>query len=97
MGIMTSRLLIHLHKAVHNLQHMSKPGSSIYISHRTGPITFRELSIIGDNQESIEESGLSRIWSIRTSQSELPVVGVGAPQYLVIQVGGRTAIEAAEQ
>lgn len=55
MGIMTIRLILHLHKAMHRLQNMSNPGSAIYMSDRTGPITFRVEHDAGSDDEDDED------------------------------------------
>ncbi|TCD62357.1 hypothetical protein EIP91_006986 [Steccherinum ochraceum] len=41
MGIMTIRLLLHLHKAVYGLSHMSIPGPTVYMANKLSPITFK--------------------------------------------------------
>ena len=52
---MTIRLILHLHKAMHRLQNMSNPGSAIYMSDRTGPITFRVEHDAGSDDEDDED------------------------------------------
>ncbi|KAH8077417.1 hypothetical protein BXZ70DRAFT_703762 [Cristinia sonorae] len=76
MGIMTVRLLLHLHKAVHRLQNMSDPGSTVYMSHRAGPLTVNlkntgnpdegEGDRDGDEEQSLDSMPLSS----RDSESE---------------------------
>jgi len=82
MGIMTVRLLLHLHKAVHRLQTMSKPGSTVYMSHHTGPITFRLNSGSGSDEGIMdgEEQDLFRARSGRDAESN---VGVAMPQNFI--------------
>ncbi|THH29968.1 hypothetical protein EUX98_g4208 [Antrodiella citrinella] len=71
MGIMTVRLLLHLHKAVYNLQRMSAPGSTVYMSHRTGPITFRvNDQSNADDERSEAEQDLFRRTSASSHNAE---------------------------
>ena len=66
---MTVRLLLHLHKAVHKLQNMSKPGSTICMS-RSGPITFRANNDPGDEKGRVSDDEEAEHFAIRTVLSD---------------------------
>lgn len=79
MGIMTTRLLLHLHKAVHSLQNMSKPGSTVYMSQRTGPITFKVVRQRGSEEESLGEVDATFHAGMRPGCDSESVIEIRAP------------------
>lgn len=80
MGIMTVRLLLHLHKAVRSLQ--SFPGSMTFMSNRTGPITFKVAhSAESETADPAEEEDLVEAPFARESSSILEVPVSRSPDF----------------